>query len=514
MYLYLPGYVQARHLESDITHFSCRGTIFTHYLFTNDRMTRNYSGVFTLMFVSLPTIYYIMTLKLVLYWTYPLSIHNGNDRFSQCHSYQTLLHPLIISITTAMKSSTSPPPIALGKRDVSAADALLSLSCRHNNLADSSRKIHLPSIAGIYQKRDARRVDMILRDGVLPLIKWSVVKKDFQFSLSQFFHRQLKVSFVLVPTVGESIYVNVDTKMLQESSDAVIVHGKHLVYVAVLSESLCLEAHLLAQRELGVSPVLSEQVIEGIKNAGKNDNELSWPPHSANFGVTLRPQISTRDSLNSQTQSTDAAIGSIREGFVKTSACSFQHTFVPVVRPIYDNEFFPVFLRPLAEEDDFYGERPAKKMKRVPRFKSNFVERDKMHLPCPLKSSIPPCHDTVKNAVADFENRIRTISEWLLSEIFFVLPYGTTAFQAANDFNAACVYALKKGITFPCASLCRPLPKGTLGMYPSKALHDDGNSCIIPSVWQSVVGHEKFYMGYTETVWHVFQNPIFFFLIS
>jgi hypothetical protein len=42
-----------------------------------------------------------------------------------------------------------------------------------------------------------------------------------------------------------------------------------------------------------------------------------------------------------------------------------------------------------------------------------------MHLPCPLKSSIPPCNDTVKNAVAEFENRIRTTSEWILSEVFF-----------------------------------------------------------------------------------------------
>jgi hypothetical protein len=113
-----------------------------------------------------------------------------------------------------------------------------------------------------------------------------------------------------------------------------------------------------------------------------------------------------------------------------------------------------------------------------------------MHLPCPLKSSIPPCNDTVKNAVADFENRIRTISEWFLSEIFFSLPYGTTAFLAADDLQSACDYASTKGLTFPCGSLCRPLPKGTLGMYPYKALHDDGNSCIIPSMWQSVVGHD------------------------
>jgi hypothetical protein len=69
--------------------------------------------------------------------------------------------------------------------------------------------------------------------------------------LSQFFRQQLHVSFLLVPSVGDSLHVNVDTKIIDESTDAVVVHGTHLVYVALLSESLCLEAHLLAERELG-----------------------------------------------------------------------------------------------------------------------------------------------------------------------------------------------------------------------------------------------------------------------
>jgi hypothetical protein len=120
--------------------------------------------------------------------------------------------------------------------DVSAADALLSLSCRHNNLADSSSKIDLPSVARIYQRRDRRRVLQILNEGILPSIKWVVVKIDFQLSWSQFFHRQLQVSFIFVPTIGDLTLVNVDTKMIEDSTDAVVVHGTHLVYVAVLSE--------------------------------------------------------------------------------------------------------------------------------------------------------------------------------------------------------------------------------------------------------------------------------------
>jgi hypothetical protein len=109
--------------------------------------------------------------------------------------------------------------------------------------------------------------------------------------------------------------------------------------------------------------VLSEDVIEGIKCTEKNEKELSWPPCSANFGVTLCPQTSTQSSLNQQTQSIDTSIGSIREEYIKTSACSFPYTFVPVVQPIYDIKLFPAFLLPLAEEDNVYGDQLPKNEK-------------------------------------------------------------------------------------------------------------------------------------------------------
>jgi hypothetical protein len=89
---------------------------------------------------------------------------------------------------------------------------------------------------------------------------------------------------------------------------------------------------------------------------------------------------------------------------------------------------------------------------------------------------------------------LKTGSALLLSgfclRFFCYLTVPGTAFQAADDLQSACDYALMKGLTFPCGSLCRPLPKGALGMYPTKALHDDGNLCIILLMWQSAVGHD------------------------
>ena len=147
--------------------------------------------------------------------------------------------------------------------DVSAADALLSLSCRHNNLADSSSKIDLPSVARSYQRRDQRQDLKILSEGILPSIKWGVVKSDFQLSLSQFFHRSLQVSFIFVPTIGDVTLVNVDTKMIEDSTNAVVVHGTHLVYVAVLSETLCREVHLLGCVLSFLSMSLKESKLRG-----------------------------------------------------------------------------------------------------------------------------------------------------------------------------------------------------------------------------------------------------------
>jgi hypothetical protein len=45
-------------------------------------------------------------------------------------------------------------------------------------------------------------------------------------------------------------------------------------------------------------------------------------------------------------------------------------------------------------------------------------------------------------------------------------------------------------IPLPFQSLCRPLPKGAIGIQRTKALHDDGNSALIPGIWTSLLGDD------------------------
>jgi hypothetical protein len=84
------------------------------------------------------------------------------------------------------------------------------------------------------------------------------------------------------------------------------------------------------------------------------------------------------------------------------------------------------------------------------------------------------------------------LSEWILSNVFFVLPYGTTGAIAAQQMKTACdQVSKKKGHNLPCVSLCRVLPKGAIGTQQVKELHDDGNAGVIPGIWTSVVGDER-----------------------
>jgi hypothetical protein len=93
-------------------------------------------------------------------------------------------------------------------------------------------------------------------------------------------------------------------------------------------------------------------------------------------------------------------------------------------------------------------------------------------------------------AAAENECKTCTVSEWLLLNVFFILPYGSIAEVAASNLKHACKYLASLGNPLPFESACRPLPKGATGLQQVKELHDDGNAAVIPGIWTSLIGDE------------------------
>jgi hypothetical protein len=153
-----------------------------------------------------------------------------------------------------------------------------------------------------------------------------------------------------------------------------------------------------------------------------------------------------------------------------------EHSISSVVGEIYHVDFYPFFRKDnLPIPDQWYGQRVNGKRVRNPRFPvtSKLQNRIKMKVFYPMKSSLPPVDDIPSVAGTEAECRIRTLSEWILSHVFFVLPYGSTGALAARQTLSACKMASKiskKGVNLPCVSLCRMLPKGAIGTQRVKEL--------------------------------------------
>jgi hypothetical protein len=211
--------------------------------------------------------------------------------------------------------------------------------------------------------------------------------------------------------------------------------------------------------------------------------------HIANFGATVCPQWLTQFSTSETTIEVDAAIGCHRGGRRVTTQdiAPGQHSLAMAVRELYEQEVMTYFKdgRDLPQSECWYGKRhDTKKVRQHPQFTAGlWFESWKMFkIPSPLISSLPPSDNLSLVAVAKFECRLRTLSEWLLTNIFYTLPYGTAAMLAANQLSSACVYAESIQKWLPCHVLCRPLPKGAIGIQRTKDLHDDGNLAVIPRI--------------------------------
>ena len=330
-------------------------------------------------------------------------------------------------------------------------------------------------------------------------------------SWGRFLHQKIKAHFDFVDsssTRQQQVVVNIDNLLEKEQADIYVLHDKCMVYVVTFSSDVCSKIYLVAAETTDISVQLNEEIIGGIKAVGNSDQmqKSEEAVYTANYGATIRPQRSTLKTKSQRTKDINDAVGCPRGGTI-TSSVAFPFSVSTPVRHLYLSEFLPVYSAPdLDDCDRWYSVRPNKKRARVPRFTdgNRLEERQRLKLPSPLVSSMPPSADKNLVAAARFESGVRTISEWILCNVFYSLPYGTAAMLAGNQLKAASDYGASKSLPLPCQSLCRPLPKGAIGIQRTKALHDDGNSALIPGIWTSLLGDEAVILRFVGRHFNVF----------
>ena len=142
----------------------------------------------------------------------------------------------------------------------------------------------------------------------------------------------------------------------------------------------------------------------------------SWPSHSCNFGLSYQPQPSSANSVNMNVLSRNHVTGACRGSVcISIPPYASTNTFPSHVYPLYDKFFLPVF-----KKKRKFGNNVVRQH---PRMRESFKNRKYLRLPSPLNASIPPKCDTAAVELTHFENEIRTISEWILLNVFLPLPY-------------------------------------------------------------------------------------------
>jgi hypothetical protein len=378
------------------------------------------------------------------------------------------------------------------------------------NLSFALSDVKLPGAANIYRRRDRNRIQSILQSGLMPMVNWKQVQMELTFELGRLLHCKIQAHFDFVDSscTTQHQVVDIDSLLLKEQADIYVLHDKCMVYLVTFSSDVCSHIHSMAAKTTNISVKLNEEIIEGIKAVGNSDSmqKSEEAVYTANYGATVRPQRSTLNTKSEKSREINQAVGCPRGGTITNSAPFPFSTSTPVCE-LYRSEFLPVYCLPgLDESDRWYSERPNKKRSRVPRFTpGNCLEqRQKFKSPSPLVSSMPPSADKKLVAAAKFESGARTISEWILCNVFYSLPYGTAGSLARDQLKAASDYAISRSLPLPCQSLCRPLPKGAIGIQRTKALHDDGNSALIPGIWTSLLGDEAVVLRFIGRRFHVY----------
>jgi len=353
--------------------------------------------------------------------------------------------------------------------------------------------------------RDKRYLTKIIDSGQFPTIDWSKVKRSFEQHIAKLTgKKKLSMYFLNVGrrdgdqefVMGSS--VSLDSLMEEKSAVGVVVHGKSLVYLCTFTSNLCSLLYEKAEADTNLKASLSTKGWDGIeKLAGKDTTQRIEPYVSyVSFGLSTMIQPTNPSPKTPVCKARLAAVGGCDQCTVSNEQT--QHSLHSVVAQLYRRDFHPFFhSKRHHPRDDFYGRRLNGKKTRLQRFSGGGLQHcDKLYMMKPMNSSLPVSstgeeYETAERQAAIEENRIRSISEYVLIKYFATLPYSSTGLIARNNIEDADMMSKNRHRrSLPWAQWARVFPKGTIGGACTKDLHDDENACVSPGIWTSIEGDE------------------------
>ena len=128
--------------------------------------------------------------------------------------------------------------------------------------------------------------------------------------------------------------------------------------------------------------------------------------------------------------------------FVRAPKIMSKVTFPVKMSPIYRRQFLPVFKKKRKFDS---GARNIN-----PMMCEDFTNRQKIYFLSLLNSSTPRKDDMQAIELGFFENKICTILEWILSNVFMTLPYAQVAHVTAEKMeNISKTVGKTKGMALP-----------------------------------------------------------------
>lgn len=372
--------------------------------------------------------------------------------------------------------------------------------------------VNLPANLAVYVRRDRNHVNNLLSKGIPRKIGWKGVKDDLQKHLSIVAGKPIRCHFINVD--NREFRQCYDDSIFCKGIDVIIFHTTGMVLLCCPSSDLSKIIYGKARDACYLYPMVQKKITtQLIKEIQKNQQPLNWPHFIANFGVGMRNQPATTfDNIKGLAR--NLAAGTTRFVYRMVNyPINGSQNISAYAKSVYETICFPLFEANNANCEHysrvFHGKNPARK-----RLNCNFRDRKYLPILSLMNSSLPETMETSRATMADvwlpedielrlvpsepgvvsiarFENECRTLSEWMMLNIWFPLPLSNTLHIAALNSKAA----LHENNFLDSRPFARLFPKGSLSnALHGKPMHDDENGAVSPSIWTNLTesGNDEF----------------------